>query len=118
MNWGGIPGPRVVAGVYLLAFVALVVGVVLLLVTQLTGSIDSLLRGAAVVLFGVGVLGISTLAFWLGGRLPRPMSRFWEKRSGWQWVHHRLSLGLEIRSAWRVLVKSPGVPERGPRPGN
>ncbi|MEU4194587.1 hypothetical protein AB0E69_22000 [Kribbella sp. NPDC026611] len=118
MNWDGIPKPRLVAGVYLLAFVALVAGVVLLLVTQLGGDVGSLVRVAALVFFIAGVAGISLLAFWLGARLPKPANRFWGKRSGWQWVHHRLSLGLEVRSAWQVLVKSPGVPERGPRAGN
>ena len=98
MNWGGVRRARAFAVAYLVAFAAMVIGVALVLSAQATGNQPLSIPGA--VLFVGGQLVITALSFALREVVPvRPGGRTRDRRAlAW----NRLSLGLEMRAAWRV----------------
>ena len=98
MDW---TGRRTSAGAYIALFVANWVGVLLVLTGQLTGAASTMIPGIA--LFAIGQAGINALAFALR-RLPVPAGRFNAKASNFSRAWHRLTLGLELGSAWRGLM--------------
>jgi uncharacterized membrane protein YiaA len=100
MDWGGVRNGRVLAGLYLVAFVSLYGGVACVLIGQWTGQAPLALGGF---LFAGGLLGIFALAWGLRNRVPQQAGRFTAKASNTQLAYHRLALGLEVRQAWHVL---------------
>ena len=100
MDWPAGRNGRVLAGTYVVAFVAMVAGIAWTLYNQATGG-----TGAQVVvgvcLFAVGQLLITLLAF--GLRTQAPLSPGKGRPSGYQVLWHRLSLGRELASACRAL---------------
>jgi hypothetical protein len=97
MDW---TGRRTPAGAYIALFVANWVGVLLVLIGQLTDAGSTVIAG--IVLFAIGQAGINALAFALR-RLPVPAGRFDVKASNFSRAWHRLTLGLELGGAWRAL---------------
>lgn len=87
------------AGVYLVAFPVMVIGLVLTLITQWTG-IDTVARGFGLAMFPVGGLTINAVSRLLQDRVPAQTGGF-RKDRGRAW--NRLVLGRELPAAWRVL---------------
>lgn len=94
---------KLVAGTYLIAFVAQVAGIVLTLIMQWTGA-GGLVQGAGIFLFCLGGLGVGGLALGLRRRVRAATSRFAGKNvTGYQHAWQRLALGLEVRGAWNAV---------------
>ncbi|MGZ0151502.1 hypothetical protein ACXJJ3_30915 [Kribbella sp. WER1] len=100
MNWGGVPNAGRLAVAYLVAFPAMVAGIALVLIAQITGHQAPAIPGG--VLFVAGQLVITGLSFALRDVVPPRPGR---QRERWQLAWNRLSLGLELARARRVLVK-------------
>jgi hypothetical protein len=100
MDWSGVRNRRLLAGLYLVAFVSTYVGVVLVLIAQWTSSPTIV---GAVAFFG-GLLGIAGLALGLRNRVTRQPGRLTAKASNHQRAYQRLALGIELPQAWRALT--------------
>ncbi|MER7249850.1 hypothetical protein [Kribbella sp. NPDC000426] len=100
MNWGAVPRPRVVAALYLLAFVSLYGGVACVLLAQLTGQ-ERLAFGG--VPFVVSIVVMFLLSWLLRAQVPQPASRWTARMGTHQRAYQRLALGLEVRRAWQVV---------------
>jgi hypothetical protein len=100
MNWGGMRRAKVVAAVYLLAFVSLWGGLACVLLAQLTGEEQLALAGLP---FVVSVLAMFALAWLCREQLPQPASHWTARMSSHQRAYQRLASGFEVRRAWRVL---------------
>lgn len=99
MNWGGVRNGRLLAGAYLIAFPALVTGVLLTLLTQWIG-VDSSARGFGIVLFAVGALTITSLSRVLQDQVPARTGGYAkDHRRAW----NRLATGRELPGAWRAV---------------
>jgi hypothetical protein len=96
MNWPEGSKGRVLAGVYLIAFVAMVTGLVWSLYNQATGG-DGAQLTAGFALFVVAQLTITAMAVGLRSTLPDKAD------STYQRAWHRLTLGLELATAMRLL---------------
>jgi hypothetical protein len=100
MDWPGGRNGRLLAGTYVVAFAAMVLGIAWTLYNQATGGGGSqVIVGAC--LFLAGQLLISLLAFALRARAPLTQGK--GRPSGYQVLWHRLSLGRELPAASRVL---------------
>jgi hypothetical protein len=99
MNWSGVPNGRLFAGLYLIAFPAMVVGLVALVASQLTGQ--DLLPVVAGVLFIGGQLVITGLSLALRAGVPASSAKVGRDPRGIAW--NRLTLGRELPGAWRAL---------------
>lgn len=98
MNWSEVPNGRLFAGLYLIAFAAMVVGLVALLVTQVTGQ--ELLPVAVLGgLFVGGQLVIVGLSHALRAAVPAGSPQRDPRGAAW----NRLTLGRELSGAWRAL---------------
>ncbi|WP_350281459.1 hypothetical protein [Kribbella sp. HUAS MG21] len=97
MDWSGVPNRKLLAGLYLVAFPAMVAGLVALLVSQLTGQ--SLLPVVAGILFVGGQLVIVGLAHTLRAAVPAGSTKGDPRGVAW----NRLTLGRELPGAWRVV---------------
>ena len=98
MDWARLTNARVLAAAYTVGFGSWLIGVVVILYSQFTdGSIAQTTVG--LVFFAVGQALISIVAFRLRKNFPtsRAASSF---NQAWQ----RLSLGLELKGAVRVLA--------------
>ncbi|MFI5710284.1 hypothetical protein [Kribbella sp. NPDC051620] len=103
MNWPAGRKGQVFAGTYVVAFVAMVVGIAWTLYNQATsGTGSQVIIGAC--LFLAGQLLITLLAFGLRARAPLGQGK--SRPSGYQLLWHRLSLGRELPSAVRALRAS------------
>jgi hypothetical protein len=100
MDWGGVRNSRLLAGLYLVAFVSMYVGVGWVLIAQWTGG--QTIVGA--IAFFAGLLGIFGLAWGLRNRVTRPPGRLTAKASNHQRAYQRLALGIELPPAWRALT--------------
>ncbi|WP_145806640.1 hypothetical protein [Kribbella amoyensis] len=96
MNWPEGSKGQILAGVYLIAFVAMVTGLVLALYNQATGG-DGAQLTAGFALFVVAQLTITAIAVGLRSTLPD------EADFKYQRVWHRLTLGRELATAMRLL---------------
>lgn len=104
MNWTGVRRARQLAIGYLIAFPAMVTGIVLVLVSQATGRQQLSIPGA--VLFVGGQLVITGLSFALRDVAPvRPGGRQRDPRAA---AWNRLSSGLELMPAWRFARRGEG----------
>jgi len=101
MDWGGVRNGKLLAGAYLIALVMLYAGVVWLLVEQWTGAESIGL--VAPILFFAGGLTIIALAAALRRRMPVRTTGLTKSMTGYQRAYYRLSLGLEVRAAWRTI---------------
>jgi protein-S-isoprenylcysteine O-methyltransferase Ste14 len=99
MTWPEGVWGRALAAVYLVAFVAMVVGLVQVLGSQLTGH--DLLTWLGVVLFVAGQLAITGLARLLSNAVPASSTGQRRDPRGVAW--NRLTLGRELAGAWRVV---------------
>ncbi|GAB2672547.1 hypothetical protein [Kribbella swartbergensis] len=100
MNWDGLPNGRLLAGLYLLAFVSMYAGVAWVLVAQSTGE-PTIVGG---IMFFAGLFGIIGLAWGLRNRVTAEPGRFMGKASGHQRAYQRLALGVELPRAWQALT--------------
>ena len=100
MNWGGVQSGRQLAGVYLTAYAALVIGVVLVVGSQITG-IGSVAVPIGGVLFIASQVAMYALAYRLRDAVPLGPNNKSSDRLGLAW--NRLALGRELASAWRVV---------------
>ena len=100
MNWGGMRRARIVAAVYLVAFVSLYGGVACVLLAQLTGGTRLALGGFP---FVVSVVAMFALSWLTREQVPRPAGRWTARMSNHQRAYQRLASGVELRRAWRVL---------------
>ncbi|RZT19978.1 hypothetical protein EV649_3118 [Kribbella sp. VKM Ac-2569] len=100
MNWGRVRRARVVAAVYLIAFVSLYGGVACVLLAQFTGQERLALGGLP---FVVSVVALFVLAWLLREQLSEPASRWTARMSNHQRAYQRLASGVELRRAWQVL---------------
>jgi len=107
MDWGGTGNGKRLAGVYLAAFAAMVIGLVLIAV-QLGSEGDSPVRTVGIVLFAGSQLGLFGLSVALRDAVPvKPGGRERDRRAtAW----NRLALGLEVPRAWRMLRGAEGRP--------
>jgi len=99
MNWAGTHHGRLLASLYLIAFPAMIIGLVLLLGSQLTGR--DLLTGLSLVLLIGGQLVITGLSLALRDAVPAGSVKAGRDPRGFIW--NRLSLGRELPSAWRLV---------------
>jgi hypothetical protein len=97
MDWTKLPKPRLLAAAYILAFLSWVVGVVLVIYSQATGSEGTQLT-IGIVLFAIGQAIITALAFAL--RTPTA------NRDAFSRAWNRLNLGLELPAALH-LIRTP-----------
>jgi hypothetical protein len=101
MDWPAGRNGRLLAGTYVVGFVAMVAGIAWTLYNQATGG-----GGAQVIvgwcLFLAGQLVITLLAFTLSARAPLSQGKG-RPSGGYQVLWHRLSLGRELAAAGRVL---------------
>jgi hypothetical protein len=104
MDWLGTPNSRTLAGLYLVAFLATLIGLVLTLINQWTEGEGSRVAVGATLFVG-GALGITALAFGLRNRVPAPTSRFAANTTNYQRAWQRLALGRELPAAWRALMR-------------
>jgi hypothetical protein len=103
MDWPAGRNGRVLAGTYVVAFVAMVAGLAWTLYNQASGGTGSqVVVGACV--FVAGQMLIALLAFGLRARAP--LSQGKGRPSGYQVLWQRLTLGRELASAGRVLRSS------------
>jgi len=100
MDWGGVRNAKLMAGVYLAAFVSLYGGLGCELVAQWTGW-QRLALGAFA--FVAGLAGIFALAWVLRDRVPARTSRLTARAGKHQRAYQRLVLGIELAPAWRIL---------------
>jgi len=91
--------------VYLVSWASWLIGVVWTLISQLTEHTQPPAPVIAGVLFFAGVLGMTAVAALLRNRVARPTGRFTARATNYQRAWCRLTLGLELPRAWRVLVK-------------
>jgi len=104
MNWGGGRRQQVLAGVYLASWVSWLIGVAWTLLIQLTSDAEPPAPMAiAGVLFVGGVLGITAVAYLLRDRVPAPAGKLMANAANYQRGWQRLMLGIELRTAVRVL---------------
>jgi hypothetical protein len=96
MNWPEGTKGRTLAGIYLIAFVAMVIGLVWTLYNQATGG-DGAQLAVGAALFVVAQVTITAMAFGLRNALPG------KPDLGYQRVWQRLSLGRELATAARLL---------------
>jgi hypothetical protein len=96
MNWPEGSKGRTLAGIYLIAFVAMVIGLVWTLCNQATGGGGAQLA-IGVVLFVVAQVTITAMAFGLRNSLPGKTDL------GYQRAWQRLTLGRELATAARLL---------------
>ncbi|WP_329481353.1 hypothetical protein OG555_04240 [Kribbella sp. NBC_01484] len=101
MNWAGVRNGRLVAGLYLIAFVSLYGGVVCVVLGNWTGQTRLTLGGFA---FIGGLLGIFALSWGLQNRVPDKPGRFTARASNSTRAYQRLASGVELRGAWRTLT--------------
>jgi hypothetical protein len=99
MNWNGTRNGKLLASLYLIAFPAMVIGLVTLLASQLTGQ--NLLPVVAVVLFVGGQLVITGLSLAVRAGVPAGTAKVGRDPRGIAW--NRLTLGRELPGAWRAL---------------
>jgi hypothetical protein len=102
MDWSGIRNSRLVAGLYLVAFAGLYGGVACVLAAQWTGQQRLALGGFV---FVGGLITIFVLAWALRGRVPARAGRLTARASNHTRAYQRLTLGVELGRAWRVLTK-------------
>jgi hypothetical protein len=88
---------------YLIAFVAQVTGIVLTLIMQWTGA-GGLVQDAGIVLFCLGILGITGLALGLRHRVGTAGRFAARNATGYERAWQRLALGLEVRGAWSAVM--------------
>ncbi|WP_432948096.1 hypothetical protein ACQPXM_12760 [Kribbella sp. CA-253562] len=96
MNWPEGNKGRTLAGTYLIAFVAMVIGLVWTLYNQATGGGGAQLA-VGIALFVVAQVVITAIAFGLRNALPGKTDL------GYQQAWHRLTLGRELATAARLL---------------
>src|SRR5262245_32954928 len=102
MNWpDGVLG-RAMAAAYLIALPTTYVGAVWLLILQLTGHED-FMSGGALAVFGAGALTVTALSVVLRNRVPERTNRLSKSMANDQRAYYRLTLGLELASAWRMV---------------
>ena len=98
MNWAGVRSGKLLAGIYLAAWVAWVIGVVLVVGSQIAGGgTVAVIVGA--VLFIASQVAMYALAFRLRDAMPAGPDR--TDRLALTW--NRLMVGRELPSAWRVV---------------
>jgi predicted membrane channel-forming protein YqfA (hemolysin III family) len=101
MDWGGVRNAKLVAGGYLVAFAAMVIGLVILVPSLGTGG-GNPVRITGIVLFAASQLILFWLSIVLRTAMPARRSRLSPPdRRGAAW--NRLALGLELTRAWRVV---------------
>jgi hypothetical protein len=96
MNWPAGSKGRILAGIYLVAFAAMVAGLMWTLYNQATGG-DGAQLSAGIALFVVAQLTITAMA--VGLRSTVPDTRGSNYHRAWQ----RLTLGLELATALRLF---------------
>ena len=99
MNWGGVRSGRQLAGVYLAAYAALVIGVVLVVGSQITSGGGAVPIGG--VLFIASQVAMYALAYRLRDAVPLGPNNKSGDRLRLAW--NRLALGRELAGAWRVV---------------
>ncbi|MFD7155825.1 hypothetical protein ACFV9C_14555 [Kribbella sp. NPDC059898] len=102
MNWGGVRRARLLADLYLVAFAGLWGGLACVLAAQLTG-VKQLALGGFV--FSGSVITMFVLASALRDHVPPPTGRLAAMSSNSTRAYRRLTVGVELGRAWRVLVK-------------
>jgi hypothetical protein len=97
MNWPEGSKGRILAGIYLVAFAGMVAGLAWTLYNQATGG-DGAQLSAGLALFVVAQLTITAMAVGLRSTLPD------KGGNNYQRAWHRLTLGLELATALRLLT--------------
>ena len=100
MNWGGVRRGRLLAGIYLAAYVAWVIGLVLVIGSQIAGG-GTLAVVIGAVLFLASQGAMFALAFRLRDAMPVGSDRKDRDRLAFTW--NRLMVGRELPGAWRVV---------------
>ncbi|GAA1129318.1 hypothetical protein GCM10009630_29030 [Kribbella jejuensis] len=101
MDWTGIRGGRVLAGVYLLAFVGLYGGPGCDILAQWTGPPQLAVGGFV---FVGSIIAMVVLSSALRSRVPAPAGWPAARSSNTTRAYRRLTLGAELGRAWRVLL--------------
>ncbi|HEY0471045.1 MAG TPA: hypothetical protein VGD34_05250 [Kribbella sp.] len=101
MDWSKEPRARLLAAAYVAGFVLWLAGVLWILYNQATGGSAALMT-VGIVLFALGQLVITTLAFILRARFPGKLGT--NSPDGFQRAWQRLSAGLELPPALRLLL--------------
>jgi hypothetical protein len=104
MDWSGGRNARLLAGADLGSWVSWLVGVVWTLIIQLLTNAGPPQPVIAGVLFFVGVLGVTALAYVLRDRVPKQAGRLMASATDYQRAWQRMMLGLELGRAWRALA--------------
>jgi hypothetical protein len=99
MDWTKVARARLVAAVYVVGFLAWLLGVVWILYNQVAGGSAAAMT-VGIVLFAIGQAAISTVAFALRKEFPGTTPRQTSFSRAWQ----HFSLGLEVPAALRLLL--------------
>lgn len=102
MTWPDGREGRVLAAVYLIAWTGLVLAIAWTLYDQITGHDVAPVAAAA---FIIGVVALFALSLRLRRAVPEPPRRGGTAPTPFQRTWYRLSLGLELRTAFRALTR-------------
>ena len=96
MDWSGGRNARLLAGTYLGSWVSWLIGVIWMLIIQLSTSAGPPQAAIAGVLLVAGVIGVTALAYALRDRVPKQAGRLMANATGYQRAWQRMMLGLEL----------------------